>query len=65
MKRSKPGRSVTFSVSIWRGRDGQIHLVSKDKDVKKFSVAVRSDATKRSGHPALFGKLDRILTGSN
>jgi hypothetical protein len=62
MKRSKPGRSVTFSVSIWRGRNGQIHLVSKDKGVKKFSVAVREDATKRSGHPALFGKLDKLLS---
>lgn len=62
MKRSKPGKSATFSVSIWRGRNGQIHLVSKDKGVKKFSVAVREDSTKRSGHPALFSKLDKILS---
>jgi hypothetical protein len=62
MKRSKPGKSVTFSVSIWRGKNGQIHLVSKDKDVEKFSVAVRTDASKRSGHPALFKALDKILT---
>ena len=59
MRRSKKGGAVYTRIGVWRSETGAIHMTLDG--VKGGHVAVTGDPSKRSGHPALFEKLTRLL----
>ena len=60
MKLSKTGRTVYAEIGFWLEKDGSsIHLTIKD--LANGHVAVTSDPSKASGHPALHERLSDAL----
>ena len=60
-KAGKAPRTVSFEIMFWKTKNGTIHIGSNDREAIGFNVAVRSDATKPSGHPHLYKRLDAFL----
>lgn len=62
MRRSKKGGSVYTRIGAWRGSNGVIHMTLEGV---KGQIAVRPDGSKPSGHPTLYGYLDRMLNDTS
>jgi hypothetical protein len=60
-KGGKAPRSVSMPVDFWKTANGVIHLATNDPEGEGFHVAIRDDASKPSGHPGLYRRLDAFL----